>query len=274
VRTTGYRFRVTGRSIVVYACVCVLLLVLGIPLTIYLGVTRRVDAAYGFVRWWLRRLLRLAGVRVNIRGLEHVPDPPVLFMANHQSMLEPVILLTYLPHNVRVFPKKELFRIPIMGHLMRLAGFIPVDRQRPERARRDLTRALEMFPHRISFMIFPEGTRTRDGHLQPFKRGGFVLAIHAQVPIVPISIWGAYEMLPKGEWRIRPGVVHVVIHPPVATRGLGIEDRFALADRVRAIIASALPERYQPRDRIPASSHPQSMQSPYGVRSDGTVSGH
>ena len=272
--TVGYPIRVTWRSIVIYACVFGLLLILGIPLVIYLAVTHRVDAVYGFVRWWLRRLLRLAGVRVNIRGLEHVPDPPVLFMANHQSMLEPVILLTYLPHHVRVFPKKELFRIPIMGHLMRLAGFIPVDRQHPERARRDLSRALEMFPHRISFLIFPEGTRTRDGRLQPFKRGGFVLAIHAQVPIVPISIWGAYEMLPKGEWRIRPGVVHVVIHPPVTTQGLRVEDRFVLADRVRAIIASALPERYRPRDRIATPAHAESVQSTSGVHADGAVSGH
>jgi 1-acyl-sn-glycerol-3-phosphate acyltransferase len=234
------------RSVVVYLYVALALLVVGPPMILYLLVTQDFPRAYRWGRRLLRWGLRLADLRVEVTFRADPPDPPVLFVANHQSLLDPPILLAYLPHDVRVFPKVQLFRVPIMGTLMRLAGFVPIDRERPEVARRELRKALDRLRQRVSFLIFPEGTRSRTGRLQAFRRGGFVLAIEAGVPIVPISLWGTYEALPKGAWRIRPGSVWVVVHPAVSTQGLTWDDRHALSAQVWSYIRDALPERYHP----------------------------
>ncbi len=230
------------RSVVVYLYVGLGLLLVGPPMIVYLMVTRDFPRAYRWGRRLLRWGLRLAGLRVEVTFRADPPDPPVLFVANHQSLLDPPVLLAYPPHDVRVFPKVELFRVPIMGTLMRVAGFVPIDRQRPEVARRELQRALDRLRQQVSFLIFPEGTRSPTGRLQAFRRGGFVLAIEAGVPIVPVSLWGTYEALPKGAWRIRPGRVRVVVHPAVPTRGLTVDDRHALSARVWEQIRDALPE--------------------------------
>lgn len=230
------------RSVVVYLYVVLALLLVGPPMIVYLLITRDFPRAYRWGRRIIRWGLRLAGIRVDVTFRADPPDPPVLFVANHQSLLDPPILLAYLPHDVRVFPKVQLFRVPIMGTLMRIAGFVPVDRERPEVARRELWKALDRLRQQVSFLIFPEGTRSPTGRLQAFRRGGFVLAIEAGVPIVPISLWGTYDALPKGAWRIRPGPVRVVVHPAVSTQGLTLDDRHALSARVWEQIREALPE--------------------------------
>lgn len=234
------------RSLAVYLYAFLALLLIGPPLIVYLLATQDFRRAYRLGRRCIRWGLRLAGVRVEVTFEAEPPGPPVLFVANHQSLLDPPVLLAYLPHDMRVFPKVELFRVPIMGTLMRVAGFVPVDRERPEVARREMRKALDRLRRSISFLIFPEGTRSRTGRLQAFRRGGFVLAIEAGVPIVPVSLWGTYESLPKGTWRIRPGTVHVVVHPAVPTQGLTPDDRHALTARVWDQIRQTLPERYRP----------------------------
>lgn len=162
------------RSVVVYLYVVLALLLVGPAMIVYLLIRRDFPRAYRWGRRIIRWGLRLAGIQVDVSFRAGLPDPPVLFVANHQSLLDPPILLAYLPHDVRVFPKVQLFRVPIMGALMRVAGFVPVDRER-----RELRKALDRLRQRVSFLIFPEGTRSPTGRLQAFRRGGFVLAIEA-----------------------------------------------------------------------------------------------
>lgn len=241
-----YRVYTGIRSILVYLTVFILFLTVGPVLIAYILITHDLTRPYRWVRRLLRLVFFLAGIQIDVRGLENIPDPPVMFVANHQSQIEPPAVFMILPHDVRVFPKKELFRVPILGHLMRIAGFIPVDRKNPERAKKDIARAVDMMHEGISFLIFPEGTRTRTGHVQRFKKGGFVLSIQAGVPIVPIAIEGAYELCRKGEWRLRPGRVKIQVLEPIPTKGLTIDDRDTLAQKTREVILSVLPARYRP----------------------------
>ncbi len=195
---------------------------------------------------WL--LMRLAGGRVEASG----PDPrrapqPCLFLANHASNLDPPALWPFLPR-VIVMAKAAVFRYEPFGYAMRLARFIPVDRHSSESRLRALSLATERLKGGLSILIFPEGTRTTDGRLLPFRPGPFMTAIDAGVPIVPITIVGSGRIMPRGEWAIRPGRVRVIFHDPIPTDRLTQAGRRALMQQVRHAIASGLPEaQEQPR---------------------------
>ncbi len=230
------------RNIILYVYVFLCFTIIGPLFIVWFLITRDMSVPYRVAQVLIKGTLLIAGIRVHIEGFENLPPPPVFFMANHQSMIEPPLLIAYLPYTVRVFPKKELFRIPIFAQLMKMARFVPVDRQNPEKARIALMKAIENLEGDESFLIFPEGTRTRTGKVLPFKRGGFVLSILGQIPIVPISVRGAFELMPKGSILVHPGVVEVKIHPPVPTEGLTLEDRRDLSEKVREIIRRAVEE--------------------------------
>jgi len=185
-----------------------------------------------------RSVLRLG---IEVSGLEYVdPAKSYVFMANHLSFLDGPLLFYVIPQRVRVILKKSIFRIPIVGPGMRFVGFVPVDRKRASGGKRSIDEAARMMKERgYSFLIFPEGTRSRTGRLQPFKRGGFFLALAAQAPIVPITIKGTFELMPKGRIFPRRGPIRVIFHPPVETAGRTAEDIPALLEAVRQAIASA-----------------------------------
>ena len=198
-----------------------------------LGVPR--ETIWNFAKVATRNLCRMVGVRVTIRGADLVEHGgPFVFTPNHQSHFDIAALLAYLPGHARFASKKELFDEPILGMAMRTMGMLPVDRDDPMLSIGVLNRAVES-GH--SVIIFPEGTRSRDGGLLPFKKGAFVAAIHMHRPIVPVIVKGSHERMPKGSYlTIEPGPMEIVLKPPIPTEGLHYDDRDNLRDAVRAII--------------------------------------
>jgi 1-acyl-sn-glycerol-3-phosphate acyltransferase len=188
--------------------------------------------AWRFAKARARTLSSLLGVKVHMRGLEHVAGRgSFVYAPNHQSHLDILSLLAYLPGETRFAAKKELWRHPVVGAVLDTLGMIPIDREHPERSVEALTRAAA---GRSSFVIFPEGTRSRTGALLPFKKGAFVLAIGAQLPVVPVNCRGTRRLMPRGsQLAVVPGDVEIVIEPPIPTVGLGYDDRDALGAQVR-----------------------------------------
>ncbi len=183
-------------------------------------------------------------MRLDISGLEHVDKKaPYVFMSNHLSAIDGPLLFMLIPQAIRVILKKESFRIPVVGQGMRLVGFVPVDRKGIRGGKRSIDRAVRMIKEKgYSFLIFPEGTRSRDGKLQPFKRGGFFLALNSQVPVAPVSIQGTFELMPKGAFFIRKGKVRVRFHPAVPVRGFDRDSLPQLIEKVKKVIRSGLDE--------------------------------
>src|SRR5262245_17790803 len=160
--------------------------------------------------------LRLAGVRVSVSGLENLGDGRnVVLMANHVSMLDPCVLLEAIPVDFKVLVKQELFKVPFLGYAMRKAGLIPVDRAHRERARESIEKAVASLKSGNSFLVFPEGTRSRTGQLGELKKGVFIAAMDAGSRIVPVVLRGTQPLLPKGHFSLRPGDVAVELLPPV-----------------------------------------------------------
>jgi 1-acyl-sn-glycerol-3-phosphate acyltransferase len=183
---------------------------------------------------WGPGLLHGAGARLQIEGGDEVDwSRPHLFVCNHQSMIDVPIAFVSLGCNVRFIAKRELGLLPLLGHYMRATGMIFVDRGDGERARQSIQAAADRMRAGASVLAFPEGTRSIDGSIGPFKKGAFVVAIAAQVPVVPVAIEGAQRVLPRDGFRVRPGVVRVRIGSPIPTAGLGYDDRDALLTRVR-----------------------------------------
>ncbi|MDD5502616.1 MAG: lysophospholipid acyltransferase family protein [Candidatus Thermoplasmatota archaeon] len=183
--------------------------------------------AFGVSRWIL-------GLEIDVEGLENVdPKKSYVYMANHVSFLDGPLLFYVIPQRVRVILKKSIFRIPVIGAIMRFAGFIPVDRRRMSGGWRSINEATRSMKEKgYPFLIFPEGTRSCDGKLHEFKRGGFFLAIAAQASIIPITIKGTFEIMPKGKIFTRRGKIKVTFHAPVETAGKTAADIPALTTQV------------------------------------------
>lgn len=201
------------------------------------------DWVLDVTRWWSRWVTRFAGVRINVDDRANLdPHQPYVFMANHASTVDIWALLVGIPHRVRMIAKKELARIPFLGWVMWAGRFIFIDRQNAVAARRSIDEAGRRIRGGVSVVIFPEGTRTRDGQMGTFKKGGFHLAMEAGVPIVPIALRGTRALMPPGSLRVKSGEVFVTIGAPIPTSGLTIDDRPALIQRVRDAIAAMVAE--------------------------------
>lgn len=209
-------------------------IITGVPVT-FLDPTGRFLHRYG--QFWGRVALLLAGVRVTVAGAEKIPvDCPLIFMGNHQSNFDILTLYAGLPHHFSWIAKEELFRIPLFGLAMKRAGYLPLDRGDGRRALKTMESAAEKIRNGVSVIIFPEGTRSMDGKLLPFKRGGFLLAARAGVPIVPFTITGSARVNPPKQLLIRPGTVTITFGDPIATTGATGKKRDELIDRVRDAI--------------------------------------
>jgi len=194
-----------------------------IPLTLIFSVSSfistlfdasgRIHAAHA--RLWARLMLELNRVNVTVCGSELLPEGPVIFMSNHQSNFDILSLLAAMPRRFYWIAKKELFEIPLFGHSMRRGGYIPLDRSDGRKALQSLDEAAATIRQGKSVVLFPEGTRTTDGKLLPFKRGGFVLARKADVPVIPVTINGSGRINPANQFRLYSGDISITIHPPV-----------------------------------------------------------
>ena len=196
----------------------------------------------GVIRFWSKTLLKIAGIDVEITGITNLKDgQPYIFMSNHQSTFDIMSCLAYVPGTARFLAKKELFRIPVFAQGMRAAGMIPVDRGNSKKARESIDQAVSEVKKGVSVIIFPEGTRTRDGNIQSFKKGGFVLAIKGGIPIAPIVLSGAREVMQKKEIRLQKGSIKLEFLKPVATEDYGLEQR----DNLVKLVRDQIVERYE-----------------------------
>ena len=187
--------------------------------------------------------LGLAGIRYQVIGREHVPkDRAVVFCSNHQSNVDPPILFRALHRRLHVLYKAELRKIPVLGRVIEAGGFIPVQRDNRDAAFASIERAADSIRAGNSFLIFPEGTRSKTDELLPFKKGGFVMALNARAPIVPVAVTGGREAMRKGSAVIRPVHVTVRIGPPVETAGRNPEERDAIIAEVRQRIEALIRE--------------------------------
>jgi 1-acyl-sn-glycerol-3-phosphate acyltransferase len=210
-------------------------------------VGRLFDSSGDFVvqlaRWWSKFITRLSGVQITVESQgELARDRAYVFMSNHLSTLDIWAAYVAIPVPLRMIAKKQLRRIPLFGWAMAAGRFIFIDRQNALAARRSIERAKERIHAGTSVLLFPEGTRSRDGKLGAFKKGGFHLAMDAGVPIVPVAMHGTRELMPRGSLLLRPGRMRVTLGAPIPTEGLSAEDRNALVDRVRDTIAAMLEE--------------------------------
>ena len=223
----------------------IIILALGVAVTGYLSVCAIIfglispgeNKVHHIARIWARTLLLLSNTRVEVIGDENVlTGKPQIFMSNHQSDIDILVVLGFVPGQFRWIAKKELFKIPVFGGAMRNAGYIEIDRQNHEKALRSLDIAAQKIREGKSVMTFPEGTRSRDGAIKPFKQGMFHLAIKAGVPIVPVCIIGAGAIMPKRSLLINPGKVTMIIDKPIDVTGFHAENRAELIERVRNVI--------------------------------------
>jgi 1-acyl-sn-glycerol-3-phosphate acyltransferase len=193
-------------------------------------------------RGWARSILVFAFARVKVQGLEKIDTAAsYVFAANHASYMDTPVVLSSIPVQFRFLAKRGLFQIPFLGTHLARAGHIPVPREDPRAAVKTLTRAAEVIrEHRVSILIFPEGGRTEDGPLQPFKEGGAYIAIKAGVPIVPVALTGTRAVLAYGSASFHPGRIRLMVGDPIPTTGLTMRDREALTVRVREEIVRML----------------------------------
>ena len=167
-------------------------------------------------RLWGQLGLAMNGITVTLTGAEYLPDGPVIFMSNHQSNFDILSLLAAIPRQIHWIAKKELFEIPVFGPSMRRGGYIPLDRGDGRKALQSMDEAAATIHQGKSVVLFPEGTRSTDGNLLPFKRGGFILARKADVPVIPVTINGSGRINPANQIRLYSGDIHITLHPPIA----------------------------------------------------------
>jgi len=227
-----------------------LYLALFIPLTFLFSVSSFVSTlfdgtgrAYAWhARLWARLGLGLAGVHVAVSGSEHIPNGPVIFMSNHQSSFDILAILAAMPRRIHWIAKKELFDFPVFGSSMRRGGYIPLDRGDGRKALRSMCEAAAAIREGKSVVMFPEGTRSEDGRLLPFKRGGFILAHMAAVPVIPVTINGSGRINPANQIRLYRGDIRITLHLPLNLSGdlRRSEAESWMMEAVRDSIESAL----------------------------------
>ncbi len=227
---------------IILAVVIGLLALCLIPLLVFCFIFQWRAPLFSFAKGAINLALMVLGIKVDVIGRENIDRKKTyIFMANHLSLIDGPLLFWLIPQSLRVLQKKEIFRYPVIGLAMRLARFVPVDRSGLKSGKKSIDRAVELIRKKgYSFLIFPEGTRSRDGQIQPFRRGAFFLAVDSQVPVIPISISGSYELMPKGNLSIKKGRIKVVFHPEVSVQGLSKDDIPAFMKKMRECIVSSL----------------------------------
>ena len=188
---------------------------------------------HNLAKIWAKSILFAGRIRVTVTGYSNIdPGRSYIYMSNHQSNFDIPVLLAYLDTQFRYLAKAELFKIPIFGYAMKRAGYISIDRSNRKSAFESLKEAAKKIRNGVSVLIFPEGTRSRDGNIRPFKKGGFALAVDSGVPVVPIVIHGTWSIMSKKGVRIRPGNVEIEILKPIETSDYTRKTRDDLMEKV------------------------------------------
>lgn len=236
----------TLHTIVIALWVIVITIVIGSLIILFSFFSRNGNVLHLIARFWANSILWVSRVRTRVTGAEKLtPGRSYIYMPNHQSNADIPLLLGRLPVQFRWLAKAELFKIPIFGRAMHGVGYISIDRSNRKSAFESLARAARTIRDGTSVLIFPEGTRSRDGRLLSFKKGGFVLAVDSGVPIVPVIIQGTRNIIPKGHFMIRPAPVTMQILDPVETADYTRKTKDALLERIRTILTDNLENEQQ-----------------------------
>lgn len=231
------------QTVIILVYVVLATIVMATVIIIVALFSRNGNAPHLVARAWARSILFVSGIHVHVNGLENLNvDGSCILMPNHQSNFDIPVLLGCLPIQFRWLAKAELFKIPIFGRGMRGCGYISIDRSNRKSAFQSLAEAAAKIRNGVSVLIFPEGTRSRDGRILPFKKGGFVLSVDAGVPIVPIVIFNTWSIMPKDRLRIRTQSVRMDILAPIPTSGYTRKTKDDLMDSVRNTICNAFEE--------------------------------
>lgn len=211
--------------------------VLGVAALLASFIPPRRRFAFPVARTWARGLLLSSGVRVRVTRTAPPLPPRVVFMANHQSLYDIAALLATVPVPVRFLAKRSLFRLPFFGWGLAAAGFVPIDRLDRSRAKEAFKHALEALDEGMALVIFPEETRSLDGRMRPFRRGGFLMALKAKTPIVPVGISGTLQVRPKGRLLVEPAQVEVAFGDPLDAGAVGVRRIDALVEQVESEVS-------------------------------------
>ncbi|MEE2762334.1 MAG: lysophospholipid acyltransferase family protein [Pseudomonadota bacterium] len=228
----------TFKAIWIFSWAILLTLLLFFPIVIAALAGKRGDAAFHGTQIFAWVILKVCGIRLVVRGREHIqPNQRYVILSNHASYFDPPALVLALGLQYRWVIKKELRKVPLFGLALETSRNLFIDRARGSDALESIKQGVAQLPDGTGILMFPEGTRSWDGQLLPFKKGGFVIARDGQLPILPITVRGSHDRLPKGQAAFTPGVIEIVIHPPVATADRDLD---SLRDQVRGTIAAAL----------------------------------
>jgi 1-acyl-sn-glycerol-3-phosphate acyltransferase len=229
------------RSLAAYVAISIYVAIAA-PIGMVLALTFRWKSLlYVLGHWGVAIGTALAGIRTRVAGREHLrPGEAVVFCSNHESNIDPPILFQALHPRLHVLFKRELTKLPLLGRAFQIGGFVPIDRGSREQSMAAIEQAAASLRGGNSFLTFPEGTRSRTGALLPFKRGPFLMALKAQVPVVPVAIQGGAASMRRGSRIVRPTTVSVRIGRPVDTRGMDMSDREKLAETVRGRVEELL----------------------------------
>lgn len=234
------------RSLATFVAVALYVALVGTPFVLFAIAIGSPGILYRVGRRGVQLGLWLSGIRFEVHGAEHIQrHRAAVYAVNHASNVEPPILFVALEDvfpRLRILYKAELRKLPVLTSAFDLAGFVPLERGNPDQSLPAIERAAEALREGASFLIFPEGTRSRTGQLLPFKKGGFIMAIEAQVPIVPVAVRGGRDAMRKGSAFVNPVNVTVRIGAPIPTAGLTMADRDDLIARVRKEIEDLLKE--------------------------------